>query len=185
MYTQCLTGIYILVDEHSPSCFITPCSTMCGCIKGIDSSRNSIVRKVGIYRTGGEFIEPEAVRKRIRMPSLAFYDHFSCYKPVKTPSLVQYGNCRTRSVVSTTPLLRQFPYCTRDGALTSTYVPVRYDLSNSYIYTDFCNWKKLHCIFTCKPSLICYIHTCRFLTIWDYIILTVIQYQYSFSTTNL
>ena len=49
------------------------CSTMRGRIKGTDSSINSILRTVGIYRTGGEFIEPEAVRKRIPMPSLAFY----------------------------------------------------------------------------------------------------------------
>ena len=49
------------------------CSTMHGRIKGTDSSINSILRTVGIYRTGREFIEPEAVRKRIPMPSLAFY----------------------------------------------------------------------------------------------------------------
>ena len=95
------------------------CSTMRGRIKGTDSSINSILRTVGIYRAGGEFIELEAVRKRIRMPSLAFYDRFLCYKPVKTPLLVHYGNCRTRSVVST-PLVRQFLYCTRNGALTTT-----------------------------------------------------------------
>ena len=69
-------------------------STMCGRIKGTDSSINSILRTVGIYRTGGEFIEPEAVRKRIHMPSLAFYDGFS-YKSVKAPSRVQYRNCHT------------------------------------------------------------------------------------------
>ena len=68
------------------------CSTMRGRIKGTDSSINSILRT---------YKEPEAVWKRIHMLCLAFYDGFSRYKPVKTPSLVQYGNCRTRSVVST------------------------------------------------------------------------------------
>ena len=75
------------------------CSTMGGRIKGTDSAIYSILRMVGIYRTGEEFIELEAVRKHIPIPSLAFYDRFSCYKPVKTPSLMQYGNCRTRGVV--------------------------------------------------------------------------------------
>ena len=36
------------------------CSTMRGRIKGTDTSINSILRTFGIYRTGGEFIEPEA-----------------------------------------------------------------------------------------------------------------------------
>ena len=85
------------------------CSTMRGRIKGTDSSINSILQKVGIYRTGREFMEPEAVRKSIPMPSLAFYHCFSCYKPVKTPSLVQYGNCRTRSMVSTVIKLLAVP----------------------------------------------------------------------------
>ena len=55
------------------STIIAHCSTMRGRIKGPDSSIYSILRTVGIYRTSGEFIEPEAVWKRIRtyaLPSL-------------------------------------------------------------------------------------------------------------------
>ena len=46
---------------------------MRGRIKGPDSSIYSILRTVGIYRTSGEFIEPEAVWKRIPMPSLTIF----------------------------------------------------------------------------------------------------------------
>ena len=44
---------------------------MRGHIKGTDSSINSILQTVGIYRTGGEFIEPEAVEAyTYALPSL-------------------------------------------------------------------------------------------------------------------
>ena len=36
------------------------CSTMHGRIEGSNISINSILRTVGIYKMGGEFIEPEA-----------------------------------------------------------------------------------------------------------------------------
>ena len=39
---------------------IHDCSTMSGRIKGTDSSINSVLRTVGIYRTGRGFIEPES-----------------------------------------------------------------------------------------------------------------------------
>ena len=101
MYMYMYLYIVRVLVHFTCACIYIHACTMHGRVKGTDSSINSIVRTVGIlYRTGGEFIEPEAVRKRIRMPSRALYDRFSCYKPVKTLSLVQYGNCRTRSVVS-------------------------------------------------------------------------------------
>ena len=60
------------------------------------------VSKVSIYRMleSTERATLEIANIYSTLPSHCMW-LFSCYKPVKPPSLVQYGNCQTRSVVST------------------------------------------------------------------------------------
>ena len=68
--------------------YIIYCSTMRGRIKGTDSS----ITDGGIYRTGGEFIEPEAVWKRIQMPSTTVFRATNQLKHLRLCSIRELSN---------------------------------------------------------------------------------------------
>ena len=124
--------------EHHPVGKTLPATTRVYRVKVITSMLKAGVplTMLACFREWLEYIEPEAVRKRIPMPCLAFYDRFSCYKPVKTPSLVQYGNCRTQSVVSTHSAVPRALSCF-DHAPRST-IPI--------LHTRRCSTNQLHLI---------------------------------------